>query len=463
MFINIGKSKWMKVILFITTFAFVGTAFVALIVYKMSGNIQGIAQVNGRDIPMAEFYYQVNLITNQMESQGIDTAPLKKKIYRDAVRNVIQQELLYQEAEKEGLVATKEEVKHYILDIEAFKENGQFSKEKYLAFLSNIGLTPSFFEEILRKELSIRHLLTIQRAGFYLSQEEIDTFVNKQLSRITGEILVIVPPEYKPSDKEIEEYYKKHTSEFAGKKGKLIVVYQIDIETLGQENAEQKVKQIYKALKENKPVSEEKGVKKLFEEPVYDKKPQLPEKVLQEIPLLGKEKKIALVSDEGHYYLIKFIREVSEPLPLEKVKSQIVSKLKAEKAARLQEELFNKVKEAVKNNKDLKTLQKEFKGQLKKIKGETAQTVSIEYGISQSDLGLLTGKVKGLIGPIKTSSGILVAKIENVQPPEKNRKEEMEKLLKPILLQNKMQTLIQMYIDRLEQDAEIIINRRIIQ
>jgi len=56
-----------------------------------------------------------------------------------------------------------------------------------------------------------------------------------------------------------------------------------------------------------------------------------------------------------------------------------------------------------------------------------------------------------------------VAKIENVQPPEKNRKEEMEKLLKPILLQNKMQTLIQMYIDRLEQDAEIIINRRIIQ
>ncbi|NPA16938.1 MAG: hypothetical protein GXO05_04245, partial [Aquificae bacterium] len=91
------------------------------------------------------------------------------------------------------------------------------------------------------------------------------------------------------------------------------------------------------------------------------------------------------------------------------------------------------------------------------------QTISIEYGISQSDLGLLTGRVKGLIGPIKTSSGILVAKIENVQPPEKNRKEEMEKLLKPILLQNKMQTLIQMYIDRLEQDAEIIINRRIIQ
>jgi len=463
MFINIGKSKWMKVILFITTFAFVGTAFVALLVYKISGNIQGVAQVNGREIPMAEFYYQVNLITTQMENQGIDTAPLKKQIYKDAIRNVIQQELLYQEAEKEGIVATREEVKHYLLDIDAFHENGQFSKEKYLAFLSNIGLTPSFFEEILKKELSIRHLLTIQRVGFYLSQEEIDTFINKQLLKITGEILIITPPEYTPSEKEIKEYYKKHSSKFTGKKGKLVVVYQIDIKELGQEQAEQKVKQIYQALKENKSVKEEKGVKKIFEEPVYDKKPQLPEKVLEEIAILGKNKKIALVSDGERYYLIKFLREVSEPLPLEKVKPQIISKLKAEKAGKIQEKLFNQIKTAVKKEKDLHALQKQFKGQIKKIDGQTIQTLSLEYGIPQSEIGLFNKIKNGLIGPIKTTSAILIAKIEKTQPPEKNEKKELEKLLKPILLQNKMQTLIQMYIDKLEQDAEIIINRRIIQ
>jgi len=122
MFINIGKSKWMKIILFIT-------------------------------------------ISRQMENQGIDTAPLKKQIYAEAIRNVIDQEILFQEAQKEGLEATKEEVKRYLLDIEAFKENGKFSKDRYLAFLSQVNLTPSFFEEILRKELSIRHLLTVQKVG----------------------------------------------------------------------------------------------------------------------------------------------------------------------------------------------------------------------------------------------------------------------------------------------------------
>ncbi|WP_457638587.1 peptidylprolyl isomerase [Persephonella sp.] len=463
MFINVGKSKWMKFILFVTTFAFVGTAFVALLVYKMSGNIQGIAEVNGKEIPMAEFYYQVSLITNQMESQGIDTAPLKKQIYTDAVRNVIQQELLYQEAEKEGITATKEEVKQYLLDIDVFKENGRFSKEKYLTFLSNIGLTPSYFEEILRKELSVRHLLSIHRVSFYLSEDEIDTFVNKSLSRVEGELLLIVPSEYKPTEKEVEEYYSRNIKDYAGKKGKLVAVYQISIKELGEEEAEKRVKQVYKALKNDQSVAEEKGVKKLFENPVYsEEKLNLPEKVIEELPKVGENKKIALVSDKENYYLIKYIKEVSQPLPLEKVKDRIISQIKEEKNRKIQEELYKKVQEAVKTQKDLKKLAQQFKGQLKEIKGKTAQTLSVEYGIPQEKLSLLTRKEKSPV-VLQTQTGILVINIEKVKPPEEQRKQEMANLLKPILTDSKYKTLIQMYIDKLEKEAEITINRRVLQ
>ncbi|MDQ7056100.1 MAG: peptidylprolyl isomerase [Persephonella sp.] len=275
---------------FITTFAFVGTAFVALIVYKLSGNIQGVAQVNGKEIPMAEFYYQVELITRQMEAEGIDTAPLKKQIQAEAIRNVIQQELLYQEAEREGVTATREEVKEYLLDIDAFKENGHFSRDKYLAFLSQINLTPAFFEELLRKELSVRHLLTIHRAGFYLTEDEIDTYVNKQLARITGEYLLIKPPLYTPTEKEIQEYYQKHKEEFSGKKGKVIRVYQIDIKKLGQEKAEKEAQKLYRNLKKNIPVSETEGVKKIFEGTVYEKNDSLEKKLLKEIKKLTEDK-----------------------------------------------------------------------------------------------------------------------------------------------------------------------------
>jgi len=464
MFINIGKSKWMKIILFITTFAFVGTAFVALVVYKLSGNIQGVAKVNGKEIPMAEFYYQVTLISRQMENQGIDTAPLKKQIYAEAIRNVIDQEILFQEAQKEGLEATKEEVKRYLLDIEAFKENGKFSKDRYLAFLSQVNLTPSFFEEILRKELSIRHLLTVQKVGFYLSDEEVNTYINKQLSRITGEFVLIKPPEYRPTEKEIKEYYKKNIKQFSGKKGKLIVIYRISIKELGSENAQKKAQQIYRKLKNDQQVTEEKGVKKIFEDTVYDNNPDLPEKLKQEIKNLSKDKRILLVSEDDSFYLIKYLKDVSQPLPLEKVKNEIITKLKKEKSEKSAQKLFEEIKEIVKQEKNLKNIAVNYRAKIKKIKSQTVQTIGTEFGISEEDLGKIIKSKKGqILGPFKTSSGILIGKVTKIEPPEKERKEEMEKLLKPILLETKYRTLVQMFIDKLKEDAEIIINRRLLQ
>ncbi|WP_293443998.1 peptidylprolyl isomerase [Persephonella sp.] len=464
MFINIGKSKWMKLILFITTFAFVGTAFVALIIYKFAGNIQGVAQVNGKEIPMAEFYYQVTLITRQMESQGIDTAPLKKQIYADAIRNVIDQELLFQEAQREGIEATKEEVKRYILDIEAFKEDGKFSKDRYLAFLSQVNITPSFFEEILRKELSIRHLLTLQRVGFYLTEDELNTYINKQLSRISGEFVIIKPPEYKPTEKEIKEYYEKNLKKFAGKKGKLIAVYQISIKELGSEKAQKKAQQIYRKLKNNEKVTTEKGVKKIFEDIVYDNNNKLPDKIKKEIKNLSKDKNISLVSEEDSYYLIKYIKDVSKPQPLEKVKEQIISQLKKEKSKESLKKLYDEVKEIIKMEKNLKNIAVNYRAKIKKIKGETVQTIEAEFGVLPDDLGKIIRSKKGQIaGPFKTSSGILIGKISKIEPPEKERKEEMEKLLKPILLESKYRTLVQMLIDKLKENSEIVINRRLLQ
>ena len=413
---------------------------------------------------MAEFYYQVTLITRQMENQGIDTAPLKKQIYADAIRNVIDQELLFQEAQKEGLVATKEEVKNYLLDIDAFKEDGKFSKSRYLAFLSQVNITPSFFEDILRKELSIRHLLTLHKVGFYLSDDELDTYINKRLSRITGEFVLIKPQEYIPTENEIKEYYEKNIKEFSGKVGKLIVVYQINIKELGSEIAQKKAQQVYRKLKNNQQIDEEKGVKKIFEDVIYDNNVKLPEKIKKEIKNLSKDKKILLVSENDSYYLIKYIKDVSQPLPLEKVKSRIISKLKKERSEKSAQKLYKEIKDIVKQEKNLKNIAVNYRSKVRKIEGETVQSIGTEYGVSQEDFGRIIKLKPGqIVGPFKTPSGILIGKISKIEPPEKERKEEMAKLLKPILLESKYRTLVQMLIDKLKENSEIIINRRLLQ
>ncbi|NPA54104.1 MAG: hypothetical protein GXO21_05485, partial [Aquificae bacterium] len=193
MFTKISESKWMKIVLFITTFAFVGTALVALIVYKMSGKIAGAVEVNGREISMQRYMYEVNLIQTNLERQGVDIAPLRKAIRQQALNNIINEELVYQEAEKEGLVATKEEVKEAILNIPAFQENGVFSKEKYLAIINSMGISPQFFEEILRRQLSQEHIFSMIDGATYITKEEIKPVLEKELSLISGKILIIKP------------------------------------------------------------------------------------------------------------------------------------------------------------------------------------------------------------------------------------------------------------------------------
>jgi len=97
---------------------------------------------------------------------------MRKLIHQQALENLISQELLYQEAEKEGLTATKEEVKKAILTYEAFQENGKFSKEKYISVLRSAGMTPQMFEEIIRRDLTTKHMVSILKASFYTVNQD---------------------------------------------------------------------------------------------------------------------------------------------------------------------------------------------------------------------------------------------------------------------------------------------------
>jgi hypothetical protein len=158
LFDKISQSKWKNIVLFITVFAFVATSIVAIIVYKLSGEINGVAEVNGKEIPFYEFNYAYEMTARNMQMQNFDISNLKDQIKKEVINDLIEKELLYQEAEKEGITATSEQVKNEILKISAFQVNGKFDKQTYLQIINSFGLTPDAFENILRKELSVNNL-----------------------------------------------------------------------------------------------------------------------------------------------------------------------------------------------------------------------------------------------------------------------------------------------------------------
>ncbi|RUM58422.1 MAG: hypothetical protein DSY53_04815, partial [Persephonella sp.] len=149
MFDKIGKSKFSKFVLIITTFAFVGTGLVAIILYKLFYGVSGAIEINGESITFAEINFRASQLKAKLEAQGVDTTTsrrLDKDILKMAVLQAINDELLYQEAEREGITATKKEVEKYILDMDIFKENGKFSQERYIQFLQNYGISSQVFE-----------------------------------------------------------------------------------------------------------------------------------------------------------------------------------------------------------------------------------------------------------------------------------------------------------------------------
>ncbi len=463
MFTKIGESKWMKFVLFITTFAFVGTALVALIVYKMSGKMTGAVEVNGREISMQRYMYEVNLIQSNLERQGVDIAPLRKAIRNQALNNIINEELIYQEAEKEGIVATKEEVKEAILNIPAFQENGVFSKERYLAIVNSMGISPQFFEEILRKQLTRDHVFALIDGSAYLTKEELNVFLNKELSKISGEIL-IVEPKIKVTEEDLKKFYEKNIDLFAGKKGKEIVLYEINIKDLGKEKAASLAKEIFLKMKNNQPVEVKNGIKKVFDGVLY-KETQLknvPEKVIKDLETLSKDKSISFVKTDEAYYLAKFKKEVSKPMPFNKVKKQVELYYKQKKTKEELENLYKTLEKDIASGKTLEQLKKKYGGKIENIEKLSLRDISQKYFVPLGEISdLLRTKQGKLSKPIKTEGSILVIKVDNVEIDKDEKTRELENMLRKALYNEKLNDLITSYVLKLRKNAEIRINPRL--
>ena len=138
--------------------------------------------------------------------------------------------------------------------------------------------------------------------------------------------------------------------------------------------------------------------------------------------------------------------------------------LKQEKQKKQIEELYKKVKEAVKNEKDINKLAKEFKGKLEKIKNKTIQEVAVKYGVDPRDVKYIyLTKENAISEPVKFRNGILIVKVEKKTAPDPKKYKEMEKSVVPLMEGQKFTSKLNMYIDKLRKESDIRINKRVLQ
>lgn len=144
-----------------------------------------VATVNGEKITRQELDKEVQVYKTSLEKQGLDFSGDKGKevleqLRSDVLKQMIDEKLLLQEAEKKGFEPATTEVETEMEKIrQNFKTEGEFKK-----FLTANGVNEPQLKDYIKKQLAVEKLMQEVTAGT------------------------------KVTDEDAQEYYREHTDEF---------------------------------------------------------------------------------------------------------------------------------------------------------------------------------------------------------------------------------------------------------
>lgn len=189
---------------------------------SLTGGSNAPATVNGVEISERDLMQGADLQRRQLLNQmgeNADPTLLDDNLIRQAtLENLIQQEVLLQSAENQGMTISDQQLDQIIITTPDFQVDGRFDRDQYQAVLRNAGLTPMMYKDLLRKE----NLQQQERNGYMLSAFSLEGETQRviELDRETREVayLQIGLDDYRKTvqitDADITAYYDEHQAQF---------------------------------------------------------------------------------------------------------------------------------------------------------------------------------------------------------------------------------------------------------
>jgi len=186
------------------------------------GGQSTIASVGKRKISMNEYMLSYrnmlqvyrSLYKNQFSDEMIEKLGLKQKVLEE----MMDREVLLQEADRRHIVVTPEEVQKAIFATPMFQENGVFSERLYQRALSYFNLSAADYEREKERELVLKNLQEIITQTAVVSEKEVRDMFLLQNEKVKIAYVTVEPGSVKEapavSEDEIKEYYEKHKEEY---------------------------------------------------------------------------------------------------------------------------------------------------------------------------------------------------------------------------------------------------------
>jgi len=222
-----------------------GILFVAFAFFGLNSYLQGsaanyAAAVNDQEITLARHqraYQQLRTRMADMLGDNFDSAQLNEDILKaNALQQLINEELVLQAADAEGFAASNQLVAARINAIDAFKEDGVFSKTQYERVLGYQELNPANFEYNLKQEI----IANQYREGISRTAAATATGLSRayvlegQLRRFNYMILPLqsFSEQLEITDQDIEDYYASHSDAFMTPERVKVQYLELDLSTL---------------------------------------------------------------------------------------------------------------------------------------------------------------------------------------------------------------------------------------
>jgi peptidyl-prolyl cis-trans isomerase D len=251
----------------IISFAFWGVSS-----YFGGGDIL-VATVNGSEIKYQTFQRSFYTMRQQMQSVlGGDALSLEEEAFikEQTLQKLVDAELVNQIIKSNGLRVTNEKVVETIKNLEYFKGEKGFDRNKYERAVSSMGMDPVYFETQLRMDLLSEQLQAGLSDSLFILDSELNDALRLKLQTrdltYTTLSLESFIDDSEINDSQIETFYKANPEKFADPEKVKIAYLELDVNKLAETVAtdEDVLRKYYNDNKDNYDVVEQRSVTKLF-------------------------------------------------------------------------------------------------------------------------------------------------------------------------------------------------------
>jgi len=211
--------KWLVIVMWISTFAFVGAGFVGWGSYDYGSSSNNVATVGKKEIKIADLQSEYNALYNRYQDtfgEAFNQEFAKQFHLEEAAYDaVIQKFILLNYAEDLGLYITDKDVAKRLVEIPSFIKNGKFNKDIYISVLKQNQTNPTDFEHQIRQDLLLTKIQTILNINITKMELKNVALLNSLQDKVSISIIKTDDTKVNSSTDQVKMYWSENKENYS--------------------------------------------------------------------------------------------------------------------------------------------------------------------------------------------------------------------------------------------------------